>query len=326
MTKFKRERMTAEITANASLLSIPSELRLMVYAHLAKPVTYHVDHFRKYPKDIRSVDISHKRICRAVDAEHVLCTKPVFSGLHPLGQLCHTVPESVEKEEEKESHSHHHHHHHLAIRRTCRLIYSETKGILDREWMGIIVPHDWMAWKLLSSMSTHQLETITDLTIQLLPCKQGRGAGIAKIVYYLEHHAAEFPNLRTIAVQAVQPYRKFCVLQDDGQQIFDPLRTWRKLWFLNTLQSAFQGRGVVVMLEAWVLIRATNIHIGCGNEEMVRIRGTIKQHFLHQPEETSFEMQKHRVLGQGPWMQHWDGQGLGYIRYVWMSPPSLLDL
>lgn len=297
----------AETIPRPSLLGIPPELRLIIYGYLNKPVVYHIDDLRDNDLDSGKLTLEHKRVCRAPDAEHTLCSRPIFAGSHHPGELCHTLPGREDAGLVE---------HRPTFRQTCKLIFSETVDLFDGGSMGIICPSWGRIWDW-QPLKTPPLEKIADLTVQLLPAKHAK-LFIADFVRDLKANTFSLPNLKKLALQGPRSYRRYCIKRKNERRIFDPQQTWRKAWWLDSLRIAFNGR-VMVIDEGWVLVQGTNTRFGKGKDELLRIRGTIERSIPGAPEQTSFEMTRHEVLGPGPWMIQWTPRDLGPLRYVGKS-------
>ncbi|KAF1936297.1 hypothetical protein EJ02DRAFT_96234 [Clathrospora elynae] len=292
----------AGATSQASLLGLPTELRLKIYAYLAEPIHYHVDNLVPYVPAWDVGLFKNKRFCHTPDpACPFLCSKPVYSGWQPTQELCHNLPGSS-SESAAQCVS--------AICRTCKLIYSETDGMFDSKWIGITIRHLFNARDMLKYTHASHLETIVHLTIQYLPSRYDTHSGMHPIVQHLRNHHADLPNLCTVAVQGPRAMRKFCQ-QEEGMMRFRPEETWFEgSWFIGALRDALRERTPIVEvgIDAWVIIRAGHLDCKSGNDEMVRIRGTIDQG----SGALRCEVKRQEVVEDGPWKKFWEMWGMGY--------------
>jgi hypothetical protein len=144
----------------ASLIGLPTELRLKIFSYLVEPARFHIDE-KDQSQNARKWKFTFLRPCHTPDLTHPsLCARPCFSGVSPPEALCHNKTKSKSNRG--------------AIRMVCRVIYEESRGILDKRWIGLtVVQRTHEASSVLSSMSTQQLEMLVDLTIQVLPAVIG---------------------------------------------------------------------------------------------------------------------------------------------------------
>jgi hypothetical protein len=341
-----------------SLLGLPTELRLQIYSYLEDVTHYHVDRlvhvpcpysqFPQHPPWNLGSSFKYGRRCRTPDPQYpFLCAKPAFCGWYKTEDLCHSVPVPSAQEERKEfkrkSGT-------AALRRTCKLLYEETKnGVLSKEdGLGITVGHSYDARDMLKSMRPHELLLLVHLTIQYCPGHgHYRAGGMNQIVHYLKQSHWDLPNLKVLAIQTPQPLRKFSTYRagDQAMGAFRPGETWYSLWFLSTLAEAFDKRAqaVDVVLEAWIVIRGKNANNQSGKEEdeMVRVRATYCRDApnavdgervcaIHPSKTMEFEIERRGVVKEGgkwegdrtwrhwvgpKWMRFWKAQGMGYAQF-----------
>jgi hypothetical protein len=340
--------------SQASLLGLPTELRLQIYSYLEDVTHYHVDRlvhvpgpypqFSQHPPSNLGSSFTYRRRCQTPDPMYpFLCARPAFCGWYKTEDLCHNIKETDEEKQSKKE---------LkmrsgaaALRRTCKLIYEETKtGVLGQEdGVGITVRHSYDARDMLKSMKPHELCLLVHLTIQYCP----EAYSCHQIVHYLKHHHWDLPNLRVLAIQTPQPLRKFSTYRSGDPAVggaFRPGETWHTLWFLSTLAEAFDKRAqaVDIVLEAWVVIRGKNANNQSGKEEdeMVRVRGTYCRDApsftdgnrvcaIHTSKTMEFEIERRGVVKEGgqwegertwrywvgpKWMRFWEAWGMGYAK------------
>ncbi|CAO2652259.1 Nn.00g005420.m01.CDS01 [Neocucurbitaria sp. VM-36] len=310
----KRHALQTFKYPRASLLGLPPELRLQIYTYLAKSIHLHLDYVRDptwtYPWHQDDWVIAHcidsptdsiTRFCTAPDPTFCqLCTKPFLSGLHPTEETCHTSKSNKSDP--------------FALRATCKTIYQETRGVLDRKELGFSV-HAGDARGVLRALRPDARTGLVRLTLVHAPSIVD--CAIHQAVAYFHKHALSFRSLRTIAVQTTQPRYKFCVKRPRNAPLFDPERTWQKLWFVRALDEAFYG-DVTVVLEAWVVARAGyRQNQGEGNE-MVVVRGW-KWGAKERKRKGSveFEMRRREIVAtelNAPWKAWWKGDQMGYGR------------
>jgi hypothetical protein len=86
-----------------------------------------------------------------------------------------------------------------------------------------LADHMHEARSVLKFMSAERLEMSVELTVHVLPGERHRGWGdISPVMIHLRHHHTAFPNLRTIAIQAPQRFRKLSHSQVEPVYHFDP--------------------------------------------------------------------------------------------------------
>lgn len=286
----------------ASLLGLPTELRLQIYTHIAESVHLHIEYPPSWARPWCTYKSSNlrTRFCTAPDATfRQLCTKPAFSGLDATEDLCHRQKKNAKNDE----------HHPFALRATCQSVYEETRGILQP---GITVQADY-ACQILKELRPDIRRALVRLTIVDIP----DGCALHGAVAYFSWHARKFPSLRSIAVQTRQPHYKFCVKRPGKHPLFDPERTWGKLWFVNALYEMFDQE-VTVVLEAWVVVRAGYRENQGAADEMVVIRGVVRGSKETRREgHGEFEMVRNKVVAteeSAPWKEWWWAEYFGYGR------------
>jgi hypothetical protein len=297
---------TAFSNTGASLLGLPTELRLQIYSYLVEPTRFHID---EQSQDInaRKWKFKHLRLCYTPDPTHPsLCAKPCFSGLCPPKALCHNISDVQLNR--------------VTIPQVCRLLHEETKGMLDKDRIGLtIVQRTYEVPSVLSSMTLHQMEMLVDLTIQVLPASYGEGyRGLSPAVIYLRRNHTSFPNLRTVAVQTPQRLRNLAQDRFNPDANFDPEVEWRWQWFITELQEIFQGR-VQIIYEGWIVFRAGHPITKSEDDEMMRIRGTVGNCngciYGEEGCKCTFEMVSNAIVGgRGAWTGYWQGRDMGYDR------------
>ena len=284
----------------ASLLGLPTELRLLIYTHLAESVHLHIDYPPSWvrPWSMYKPSNTRMRFCHAPDTTfRQLCAKPMFSGLAATEDLCHQRNENAARNK----------HHPFALRATCKRVYEETRGILQ---IGITVQADYTS-EMLKALRPDTRRSLVRLTILDIP----GGWVLHGAVAYLSYHAWEFPSLRSVAVQTRQPHYKFCVKRPRRHPLFHPESTWDKLWFVNALYKIFD-KEVTVVLEAWVVVRAGYRENQSAVDEMVVIRGVVRgSRETKRSGNSEFEMRREAVVApekSAPWKEWWLAEDFGY--------------
>jgi hypothetical protein len=290
----------------ASLIGLPTELRLKIFSYLVEPARFHIDE-KDQSQNARKWKFTFLRPCHTPDLTHPsLCARPCFSGVSPPEALCHNKTKSKSNRR--------------AIRMVCRLIYEESRGILDKRWIGLtVVQRTYEASSVLSSMSTQQLEMLVDLTIQVLPAVIGSDyCGLWPAIVHLRRNHATLPNLRTVAVQVPQRLRNLSQGRCDPDRHFDPEVEWRWQWFVLELCEIFQSQ-VQIIFEGWIVLRAGHPITKSAHDEMLRIRGTVGNCngsiYGEEGCKCTFEMVSQVIIeGQGQWTNYWRGRHMGYDR------------
>jgi hypothetical protein len=257
------EAMTIALgVLRASLLGLPAELRLEIFSYLSEPLRFHVDSAGQ-DLDPRKWNFTHKRLCYTSDLVYPsLCITPCFSGLIPHDSLCQNLGGKLT--------------HRLAIRGVCKLFQRETKSVLNKNLFSLtLADHMHEARGVLKSMSSQRLEMLVELTIQVLPDGRHRGWGdVSPVIIHLRHHHTAFPNLRTIAIQAPQRFRKLSHSQVEPVYFFDPEGEWRWQWPIVELKKTFQNRAQIIF-EGWIVPRAGHALCSGATDEMMRVRGVV---------------------------------------------------
>ncbi|KAH7356372.1 hypothetical protein BKA66DRAFT_250111 [Pyrenochaeta sp. MPI-SDFR-AT-0127] len=290
----------------ASLLGLPTELRLQIYTHLARSLHLHID----YPSTWRQAwnrgtqSGERLRLCYTPDSTFCqLCAKPPFSGLHSPATLCHETRKSLNNA--------------FALRACCRTIYEETRGILEKRKLGISMYADTAdtTLRLLKPDARMHLTrvTIVDATFG----KYAYSSGLHPTVSFFQHNARSFSSLQTLAIQTTQPRYKFCVKRHRRAPLFDPKNTWHKLWFVKVLQEAFEAR-VTIVLEAWVVVRSGYEKYTSLVDEIVIIRGTVWG-FTERGRkgDLGFQMVRKPIVAveeAAEWKKWWKLNNMGYGR------------
>jgi hypothetical protein len=143
---------------HASLLSLPTEVRLQIYGYLEGITHYHVDDLG--PGE-RTASFAHRRRCRTPDPTYpFLCARPVFCGWYKTEALCHRLGEGEDGEnlglEGAPAGGRWSNNEREALRRTCRVIYEETKSG-EEGWIGVTVGHSYDARSIF--LSPNMIET-----------------------------------------------------------------------------------------------------------------------------------------------------------------------
>jgi hypothetical protein len=334
----------------ASFLGLPTELRLQIYSYLEDVTHYHVDNLAPMPAERSwnwnpNNNYSLRRRCRTPDPRYpFLCARPVFCGWYKTEDLCHSVPIPPEQELKRRRSGA------AALRRTCKVIYEETKTAVpgDKEdGIGITVRAAYDARDMLKSMKPHELSLLVHFTIHYCPGEGHHHAnGMNQIVHYLKHNHWDLANLRILAIQIPQPLRKFSTYRAGDQAVGGACRpgeTWGTLWFLRVLAEAFEKRvqHVDIVLEAWIVIRGKHAsNQNNGEDEMVRVRGTYCRDAphpiagervcaIHTSKTMEFEIERRGVVKEGgqwegertwrywvgpKWMRFWKAWGMGYAK------------
>jgi hypothetical protein len=257
------EAMTIALgVLRASLLGLPAELRLEIFSYLSEPLRFHVDSAGQ-DLDPRKWNFTHKRLCYTSDLVYPsLCITPCFSGLIPHDSLCQNLGGKLT--------------HRLAIRGVCKLFQRETKSVLNKNLFSLtLADHMHEARGVLKSMSSQRLEMLVELTTQVLPDGRHRGWGdVSPVIIHLRHHHTAFPNLRTIAIQAPQRFRKLSHSQVEPVYFFDPEGEWRWQWPIVELKKTFQNRAQIIF-EGWIVPRAGHALCSGATDEMMRVRGVV---------------------------------------------------
>lgn len=130
-------------------------------------------------------------------------------------------------------------------------------------------------------------------------------------VLYLHRNISSLPSLRTMAVQTIEPLRRFRTQGSNEPLRFEPEKVWHKLWYVRELEDIFEGQAVIV-LEAWVVIRADHVLSKSANDEMIRIRGTGGRRGKRHDDKTSFSMDTKEVAQLDGWNDCWRHMGTGF--------------
>lgn len=297
------ENLQNSVYPRASLLGLPTELRLKVYSHLAEGLHLHI-----YFSSVQSRECKRPvtRFCSTPDREFPqLCSRPAFSGLYVTPELCHKKRGLSNNP--------------FALRATCRTIYIETQGILGKKKLGVTLYID--SSRAYTSLELLKLDARMHLTrLTIVYATNGSipySSGLHPIIAYLQHNARSFTSLCTLAIQTTQPRYKFCVKRPQRQPLFDPKNTWHKLWFVNVLREAFEAR-VTIVLEAWVLVRAGYKENFTKADQMVIIRGVAwgkKEQVKYG--DVGFEMARKVAVADekhAEWKKWWTLNMLGYGR------------
>jgi hypothetical protein len=288
--------------SHASLLGLPAELRLEIFSYLSEPLRFHVDSAGQ-DLDRRKWTFTHKRLCYTPDPVHPsLCTTPCFSGLVSHNSICQNLGGK--------------HTHRLAIRGVCKLFLKETNDVLNTDLFSLtLVDHLDEARSVLKSMSAQRLEMLVELTIQVLPGGRHREWGdVSRVVVYLRHHRTAFPNLRTIAIQAPQRFRKLSHSQVDPVHYFDPEGEWRWQWPIVELKKTFRNRAQIIF-EGWIVLRAGHMLCSGTTDEMMRVRGIFGNCSAESGCECTFESVTEPVVEDiGPWTEYWRSHAMGFDR------------
>lgn len=153
-----------------------------------------------------------------------------------------------------------------------------------------------------------------DLTIQVLPGVRGTDdyCGMMPVVVHLRRNRAALPNLRTLAIQALQRQRSLAQSRWDPVYSFGPEIEWRWQWFVVELKEIFWDR-VQIVFEGWIVLRAGHPTITGGHDEMMRIRGVVGN--CGEGCRCTFEMASNAMVGGlGPWTNYWQAKKMGYDR------------
>jgi hypothetical protein len=241
----------AQAIPQASFLGLPIELRFEIYAYLT-PTLYHVDDQcgGLLPSEIK--DARYRRPCVAPDPRYpFLCSKPAFCGWYPTAEICRYDKDSPRLSEKQPNDID------LwaakALRQTCRLVYEETKGILDGQKGSTLTLRHTDVYTMLVAMRPNELAMIVNLTVQYLISNNnwhGSLNGMNKAVTSLRKIHTSLPNLRLVAIQATERLCTFS--RQDWRRRFQPQDTWNDLWYkINT--NTLQGRDGRVIEPLWYI-------------------------------------------------------------------------
>jgi hypothetical protein len=303
--------MDTVLHPQASLLGLPVELRLAIYHQLAN--TLHIHHM--FHVDGRSHHCSttfQQWPCSFPDPQFPqLCTRPRFSGLHPTRELCKHQSDSVDA---------------FAIRRTCRLIHAEMRGIYEPNGVTSATSLSAVAGSLYESfykLRRARIQQLRCITLQETPYNIVQ---MQNTIYHLEKWARCMVSLHTVAVQSPIAHSRFNDKRRPQGRYFSPETTWQNLGIVQKLDSIFEAR-VTIVLDAWICFKPShNLYEGSGaSEEMLIVRGVLWQGV--EPRRTSFWTTRNEVvegnvesglslgsesLGQAEWREHWMGKKLAF--------------
>jgi hypothetical protein len=302
----ERTQCTTKVP-QASLLGLPTELRLQIFSYLAEPIRFHLDSSNQDP-DPRSWTFEHRRPCYTPDPFHPsLCSTPRFSGLTSTASMCHAHGGQPTN--------------HLAIRAVCKTFSSEAVDVFENYAIGLTIEHRTVeARSVLRSMSALQLAMLVDLTIQVLPLpKEGpwcqrwprNGGSISTVLIHLRKNLFAFPNLRTMAIQQPKRLRRKRRDRFEMWYHFEPEDEWRRQWYIVDLKAMFGDR-VQIVVEWWYVLREGHVRSLSGGDEMVRARG-----FVGNSESVActweLEMSSEPIVAEwGDWTECWKNRGMGF--------------
>lgn len=293
--------MSDALPPRASFLGLPTEIRLSIYAHLARIISIHGSYFQEceptWPhRLIRFVPA----ICNSPHTKFPqLCAQPTWSSQSPPQNLCHARAKAASPSV-------------FACRFACKQIYAETTGVFDRDALiastalscnGVTLDFECR----LIGVETQHLTSLT-IVFARRDSMRNHEAQMDFNVSVLRRKHYLLPSLRSLAVQAIEPQEHFCIVEEPGDHVFDPERAWRKLSYVDDLYDLFQGR-VTVILEAWVLLRGGGWINQNEHDEMCVILGVVWAHgekSVHG--EDSFEIKRERVVVDGKdaeWKDYW---------------------
>ncbi|KAF2821684.1 hypothetical protein CC86DRAFT_373508 [Ophiobolus disseminans] len=243
----------------ASFLSLPIELRIHIYSYLDQPLQFHI---RKY-HNWGNRETYTTSICQNSDPSFSqLCAKPPFSAVCPSNTAYHHPPQSP---------SH-------ALRQTCKLINEELRTFMKPLGLGVTVPlRDGLLY--LTTPKWQHRYVAADKITHLTLCSSDpffAASHIHSAMGQLGECAPHLTALRSVAMQIPLPRHRFCEKRP-GTRLrpsFCPEKTWRNVWVVGRLEEIF-GRGVTVILEAWVVFRAGKFENKMDGDQMVRVRGVL---------------------------------------------------
>lgn len=250
--------MSSHLSPRASLLGIPAELRLEIYAQLAKSTHTH----NVYPSEqacYRSPDQYIQYLCPYADPHYPqLCTRPRFSGLHLTQDLCKPPTNGAQ--------------HNFAVRRTCRLIYAESQGLFDAPATSVSVFAKRGEW-IFYLRTGAALQAIRHITLMEVPYNL---TYINEVILSLRRYALDLTGLQSIAVQSPVAHRRFAVQRRKQGALFSPETRWQDLKIVKMLDEIF-GTRVMIVLDAWACFRPGHrFYEGSGiRDEMVVVRGVL---------------------------------------------------
>jgi len=306
--------MAQSLPPQASLLGLPTELRLEIYHQLADTLhAHHMFYFDNVHKPDARTSF-HKWPCSFPDPQFPqLCTRPRFSGLHRTQELCKHRSDGVDA---------------FAIRRTCRLIYAESRDVFESSGMKKVTGISTVAGSLYKSifdLSRVGMQQLRRITLQETPYNLVQ---MQETIYQLERWAHCMNALHTIAVQGPIAHTRFNDQKRPNGRYFSPETTWQELTIVKKLDSIFEGR-VTIVVDAWICFRPShNLYEGSGeSEEMLNVRGVLWT--AGEPRKTQFSMTRKEVvegnaesgiclaagsLRQAEWRMYWMGKRLPYWR------------
>ncbi|KAF2821685.1 hypothetical protein CC86DRAFT_373509 [Ophiobolus disseminans] len=292
--------MSSHVPPRASLLGLPAELRLMVYAQLANETHTHY----VYPLTEGGYQSPHLRIaypCPYPDTQFPqLCTRPRFSGLHPTQDLCTRSSTTVRKV--------------FPLRQTCRLIYAESRYVLGAEATSVSALAHNGSWMFFRLPGTLRRITLLEVPYNLVH--------IHPVISSLEHYASSLTGLQSVAVQSPVAYKRFVVKTRRAAGVFRPEMTWQNLKIVKKLDEVLKKR-VMIVLDAWVCFKPGHkFYEGNGmRDEMAVIRCVLWPG--EEDRKSSCEVRREQVVERGnvegerkfvgeEWKWHWTGKGLAY--------------
>jgi hypothetical protein len=306
------------IHSHATLLGLPAELRLQIYAHLANSLHVHYTSLHGAWSGVWS-DLSNQ-ICPHPDPEFPqLCMRPAFSGLYLPQDTC-TPPrrayrtfdaQTVERIKFRRRQT-------FAIRQTCKFIYSETQGIFEataRKGVTSISIFAMAAHSVLNDLGSEILVNIRRITFErecFLP-KEMRPA----LRWFEINQTRCVPNLEVLALQGFNWHRKFEVRRPLDQVIFVPER-WRELPMVRRFEKILSPK-VTIIVESWSCLGPGHrFYEGDGERfEMIIIRGVVRgQNGINDVREsTACSVRREEVVDNYSWTSHWQWCGFKYSNY-----------
>jgi hypothetical protein len=254
----------ASYPSRASLLGLPAELRLQIYAHLAG---FHI-HYTRSHQLYDSKPNKRELLCSHQDPTFPqLCFRPAFSGLYLSQDICDPpewpdVPEDAGNVESIKSRRGQR----LAIRQTCQLIYSETH--ITSISMFADVAH-----RVLESISCTKLANIRRITLEE-KCFLSKHM-VDTLKWFENNHTARLPNLQMLALQGFNAHYKFQAKRRPNEVVFLPEK-WRDLPLVRQFERILGSR-ITIVVESWSCLAPTHMFYKGGGErcEMVIIRGVL---------------------------------------------------
>ncbi len=264
----------------ASFLGLPTELRLQIYAYIAKSIHVHLQCVRSPGY----LGFPHNETWRSKKwwSNVVLCH--CTASTLPFGHLCNKFlfPEpflNLENSDTGRANNHP-----FALRFSCRLVYHETYGILEPNKLrldtpaGIVV--DRSRLNLSKHLAFHGMEHIKHLVLAPGGYEPNRHCGIdindgrrlRRDIWWLHKRRDQFPNLRVVTVQQL---RMFILSLHSNPTIrnmsIPSLQNFRDSFVFHRLHSVFMN--LTVILEWWVYEPAKRNNGASDGDKMVYYRG-----------------------------------------------------